>query len=673
MPLKGGTSYEKNDILNYMEHKIDTGFELQCKLSRCTKVMEFMKRVFFKFVQLFYSGLYVYAQKKGFVENLQQIVVNTIASYFEPEEKGQSSNKKFILKPGIHDARVLIKLIIESTDMTEQIEREFMKYSMSELMGSLYLFCTKSLAYDILLQAYLISLETDSPSKQHMFLRDNLKNVFDLKEVLDNYFGLNGEFTLKDLAELDVEVKVRLDNNKFIIQETDKRLLLSLMVNNTLSNESDTKLITIPRVGDLNNKDFVRKRKDRPTSNEYQYNNIIPMPSCPRFYSHKNRESRRITDQTFMVKGDEWYNLTTDGFFKKIMDQHGRTSLAGPSGSTVMWIVFVFGLLRFDKKDHETCRRFLCCVICDFVPIYHTLSEVLIVFSRELAPKKPYYINDSPLKWLYSYLLQENIPDQVHALETKYEQITNKYLGCIDIVLKNRNMPRDTVGSIQDFVKSCKTFIGKTCDDQDGSVWKKIRLQSIKKFIGKLIDIQKATKNLTVPEYFKMLDKEYVDVKERMLKTSPSASEALRETILKKYDATSKSKDGAFWNMDKQRMDNLAKLTEDDFFVQNDEWPIMKIFILYHECLDCFVQFDDRIALCALTQNNMLSSLCSRESLDKKQGASKSFYSKLASSLSYKRTMSASSRNKTTSSRFPSKSISVLKTPGYKISTVSKK
>jgi hypothetical protein len=277
------------------------------------------------------------------------------------------------------------------------------------------------------------------------------------------------------------------------------------------------------------------------------------------------------------------------------------------------------------------------------------------------------------MKWLYSYLLQENIPNKVQALETKYEQISKKYLSCVDIILKRRNMPSKTVGSIQDFVKSCKTFIAKTCGDQDGSVWKKIRLQSIKKFIVKLIDIQKAIKNLTVPEYFKMLDKEYVDIKESMLKTSPRIDEVLWETIQKKYDATSKSKDVAFWQMDKQRIDTIAKLTQDDFFVENDEWPLMKIFILYHECLDCFVQFDDRVALSALIQNNMLSSLCSVDSLDKNKGASKSFYSKLASSLSYKKTMSASSRNKTASSKFPSKSISVLKTSQEKNTVLSKK
>jgi hypothetical protein len=98
------------------------------------------------------------------------------------------------------------------------------------------------------------------------------------------------------------------------------------------------------------------------------------------------------------------------------MKDYGRYNETGPSGTTQIYLTFVFDFLGV-KKNRKNLELLLLCLIVDFVPIYHSLTEILIVFSQDIKKKfgyTLYTIDQNPVEWLIkslfkgSWSLQQN-------------------------------------------------------------------------------------------------------------------------------------------------------------------------------------------------------------------------------------------------------------------------
>ncbi len=112
----------------------------------------------------------------------------------------------------------------------------------------------------------------------------------------------------------------------------------------------------------------------------------------------RNRKAKLVT-------ANSYYNVN-DTFFQKVLEYYDRTSLAGPSGSVVLLYDYCFKLLGMEASQKNK-MLVLCCAIADYVPYFHTLTEILISYSHEI--KLGYTIDKDPVRFVIKLLDKNKI------------------------------------------------------------------------------------------------------------------------------------------------------------------------------------------------------------------------------------------------------------------------
>jgi hypothetical protein len=99
--------------------------------------------------------------------------------------------------------------------------------------------------------------------------------------------------------------------------------------------------------------------------------------------------------------GVENYLDTNHTFVKAIFEKYGRNLVGGISGSAYYFYFLVFKILR-QEKTRQNLINVLCIMILDYVPIWHSLEEILLTVSIEFAEFgfKEYKLDQDPMKYL---------------------------------------------------------------------------------------------------------------------------------------------------------------------------------------------------------------------------------------------------------------------------------
>jgi len=102
-----------------------------------------------------------------------------------------------------------------------------------------------------------------------------------------------------------------------------------------------------------------------------------------------------------------FYKIDTKMPYAKIMNKFGQAYLGGPSGSTSILYISLFHFYSFpETKDNKI--LLLCVIIADYIPLWHTLSEILLSSNVELE------------KYVSSYNLTDDSVDYVYKIIKDY-------------------------------------------------------------------------------------------------------------------------------------------------------------------------------------------------------------------------------------------------------------
>ena len=111
--------------------------------------------------------------------------------------------------------------------------------------------------------------------------------------------------------------------------------------------------------------------------------------------SEKNYEEYRIYDAR------NFYEIDKKMPYAKIMNKLNEPYLAGPSGSTSILYINLFKFYSFpETKENKV--MLLCVIIADYIPLWHTLSEILLSSNIELQPyiSVDYNLKDNPIDYV---------------------------------------------------------------------------------------------------------------------------------------------------------------------------------------------------------------------------------------------------------------------------------
>lgn len=431
---------------------------VQCGISRNDTLQEFVGKIFILLTCILHESLYLVMKS---TRQKKETIRHTIHYHYRPlveHRKNKTKTDIFVLKPGMDKllATTVVDKIIQlfwntdgekKSDLTsiqtglqtmfsgEKESKIFdkilsilrTKYSLSEMLGAIYGITVHAGMFSVIYQAFLISNDNKELLKNKILLE--LKSNFEI--VLTNVqdmFGLPKSYKTEDLLLL-LQTNNELLKNTVCYQtyftedngiackktrQTKEQIHILNVSKNNLSkivldmmvtqNNQDAKGISVVR-RNLNNQEYIRKRRDKQIGT---YTNVTPMSKCPVFNSTKSSESTNYN--IMMVNGDEWYEVVPNGLFENIMKKYKRTCKAGPSGSTLMLMNMVFGLFgNFIKPTPVNQKMLLLCIISDFVPVYHSLTEVLMIYSREYQNNpydstfNVYTIDENPVKWLANH------------------------------------------------------------------------------------------------------------------------------------------------------------------------------------------------------------------------------------------------------------------------------
>lgn len=398
-----------------LEYQLESRFIVQCKLSKNPILFNFIKNIFKELTIILYNSFKICLEE----DNNDNVAINSLWYNYRPIYSIDKNNF-YILKPGIikKNKEDMIKKIIEK----ENTDFLFDEYSLNELMGAIYGILTHAGMFTLIYKACIMI--KNSNNDEYNDLKKLSLKFEKTTESIRNLFSLNKNFT--DEVFLDLMINEKLfkkviysGNEVYDVNKGNmKNIIMDMMVNNPTT----TGLVSIVRKN-LNNQEYIRTRTQKQVNNIYK--SVRKAPKCPTFFDNDN-------NNVLIVDGDEWYTVTPTGFFENIMKRNKRYSKAGPSGSTFMWINMVFGLLSVESTS-ENYKLLLSCIISDFVPAYHTLSEVLMIYSREnkFIEEDQYTIDKDPLKWLFkhfdiNYSEEEYNKFTIHDIADKINDSINK-------------------------------------------------------------------------------------------------------------------------------------------------------------------------------------------------------------------------------------------------------
>ena len=315
----------------------------------------------------------------------EPLVINTIAQFLSESLKVKG-NTNYVLKPGMKNVEPIITFIAQNnkTGANELLQQ----YTLNELMGAIYGAVTHNGVFHVIFEQ---CKRPEFINKHTRLISDELDKII---ETLQIVFGLPKTFTDVDFYKLanKVDVCQKTNNTCFRMQKGGwLNILLDMMV------YRDRKRFSIVN-RNLNNLEYVRKRRDKSEVEDYKHVTKLQANSCPKFTKTTNTK-----ENVFLVDGDTWYDPDDNSFYKSLLANQNRVVKAGPSGSTFMWMNFVFNLLRVEATK-ENKHKLLFCIICDFVPHFHSLNEVLFVYSREDEYSNVYTIDQNPAEWLLNLL-----------------------------------------------------------------------------------------------------------------------------------------------------------------------------------------------------------------------------------------------------------------------------
>lgn len=393
-----------------LERTIEDELEIQCSVSNNEKLRSFMTNILVKLTQLLHDmqqiRLGIFTKDDEQYEKL----INLIRIAYKPNIKVKSNtigkSISYILKPGFYDVcgNRINGLIKNDVRVVKGI-------SLSQMMGAVYGTISDSGIISNLLKAVFFDKPLTKRVDQNLF--DQHRNMFNakyphlkalvteavesLKKLFDlpNTFGSNELITLLDENDITETHDSLYGTGMKFVKGGDNSIVLDLLVYNPKKNRYSL----VRR--HLQNRSYIRR--NRATDD---YERSINVPSCPKFINI-NRETQEISDFK-LVEGSQWYELKEDSVFTKLMRRYKRTSRTGPSGSTLLWLNMAFNILALDKEKKSNYDLMLLCIIADFVPVYHSLTEVIMIFAKECPfVTNPYTLDQNPVKWLAEYLVQD--------------------------------------------------------------------------------------------------------------------------------------------------------------------------------------------------------------------------------------------------------------------------
>lgn len=185
---------------------------------------------------------------------------------------------------------------------------------------------------------------------------------------------------------------------------------------------------------------------------------------CDNFFTKDNQLCKKSNYK--VLAGNTYYKPTENSIFTNLMKKYNKEIIAGPSGSSVMTYQLLFIILDIIKNTPKNNVILLLLLIGDYVPIHHSICEILFVYINESIIPDKYHLKMNDLEYIFNLLNKYN-PNLAYILnlhinkdncDNLYFTELNKFL---DMIIKEDYIFPDNQ---QTTIKNCINMnITKDC------------------------------------------------------------------------------------------------------------------------------------------------------------------------------------------------------------------
>jgi len=157
----------------------------------------------------------------------------------------------------------------------------------------------------------------------------------------------------------------------------------------------------------------------REQPNPIQYTSIYNITEC--------EQDLKVGEKVGIYMADNTYKITPKTLTYHLYNKYKQPYLSGPSGSAVLLFYFITKVLK--KEPHIA---ILLISIIDFIPIHHTLPEILQTLITEyikvkvLDETEPYTLDLDPIEYIKKIII--NNIDTIITLETSNSKVARSKL-----------------------------------------------------------------------------------------------------------------------------------------------------------------------------------------------------------------------------------------------------
>jgi hypothetical protein len=120
-----------------------------------------------------------------------------------------------------------------------------------------------------------------------------------------------------------------------------------------------------------------------------------------------------IDDTTDKIYGVANFLDTNNTFVQSIFDFYGRRLIGGLSGSAYYLFFLITKILKYPYDKKSILSKILCLAVMDYVPLWHSLEEILITYSVEFKKYgfPEYTMNEDPVEYFKLVVSRASLED----------------------------------------------------------------------------------------------------------------------------------------------------------------------------------------------------------------------------------------------------------------------
>jgi hypothetical protein len=128
--------------------------------------------------------------------------------------------------------------------------------------------------------------------------------------------------------------------------------------------------------------------------------------SDPTYAQYKN------TDVKNVILGNTYMKPTNNSIWWNLMKKYKKQIIAGPSSSSGLCYQFIFDISNILEKTTKNKFLLLCLILCDYYPYFHSVSEILQIYTSD-ADLNKYDMEMDDVDYLMYYIKKYNLEEKL--------------------------------------------------------------------------------------------------------------------------------------------------------------------------------------------------------------------------------------------------------------------